>query len=307
MKIQQIHHKKNELFEVEFFTDKECTKLIKDYLPYAENAKISEMSNFYIEIEKGDITPLTALLRLSHNVNDYFYNPYIPKYQLFNLLNCTGKIKTLDDITPNLSKYIPEDNAVLFLSEEDCNKYYFTGLLNLVLNDNRFDVKMESGATIEDVELKKKMKLTIFLPHGTQSELQKAEEEVAKELKEKYGLEEVNVCVLHWFIEYGVLHYEILNIDESDYFRKTPEEAFEYIQNTLDCDDDDFIEKCIKEYDDDFQQDFEKKAQSFFKSLSINKIITTNSTGILKPEDSTERLQVIDAKEIFEEYLKENN
>ena len=36
-------------------------------------------------------------------------------------------------------------------------------------------------------------------------------------------------------------------------------------------------------------------------------MFTNKSTGILKPEDSTERLQVIDAKEIFEEYLKENN
>ena len=298
MKIQQIHHKKNELFEVEFFTDKECTKLIKDYLPYAENAKISEMSNFYIEIEKGDITPLTALLRLSHNVNDYFYIPYIPKYQLFNLLNCTGKIKTLDDITPNLSKYIPEDNAVLFLSEEDCNKYYFTGLLNLVLNDTRFDVKilkqdfddyiqqkfgttmeeldadeMESGATIEDAELKKTMKLTIFLPHGTQSELQKAEE-VAKELKEKYGLEEVNVFVLHWFgseyqVNVFVLHW---------FGSKYQENGFEikYL-----CKDSGVLS-------------------------NFNKLITTNSTGIL-PVQNEERLQVIDCKEIFEEYLKENN
>jgi predicted dehydrogenase len=38
-----------------------------------------------------------------------------------------------------------------------------------------------------------------------------------------------------------------------------------------------------------------------------NKLITTNSTGILKPEDSNERLQVIDCKEIFEERVKENN
>ncbi len=41
-------------------------------------------------------------------------------------------------------------------------------------------------------------------------------------------------------------------------------------------------------------------------SYFFNKIITTNSTGILEPQNS-ERLQVIDCKEIFEDYLKENN
>ena len=42
------------------------------------------------------------------------------------------------------------------------------------------------------------------------------------------------------------------------------------------------------------------------KIQPFNKIITTNSTGILPVQDK-ERLQVIDCKEIFEEYLKENN
>ena len=42
--------------------------------------------------------------------------------------------------------------------------------------------------------------LTLFLPHGTQSELQKANE-VAKELKEKYGVEEVNLFALHCFVQ----------------------------------------------------------------------------------------------------------
>lgn len=37
--------------------------------------------------------------------------------------------------------------------------------------------------------------------------------------------------------------------------------------------------------------------------IHLNKIITTNSTGIL-PVQNTKRLQVIDCKEIFEEYLK---
>jgi hypothetical protein len=41
------------------------------------------------------------------------------------------------------------------------------------------------------------------------------------------------------------------------------------------------------------------------EALPFNKIITTTSTGILRPKDSSERLQVIDAKEIFEEHLNQ--
>ena len=39
----------------------------------------------------------------------------------------------------------------------------------------------------------------------------------------------------------------------------------------------------------------------------INKIITTNSTCILEPYDESERFQVIDCFDIFEEHLKGNN
>ena len=261
--MQQIHDKKNELFEVEFFTDKECTKLIKDCLPYAENAKISEISNFYIENEKGDITPLRALLCLFHNVNDYFYIPYIPKYQLFNLLNCTGKIKTLDDITPNLSKHIPEDNAVLFLSEEDRIKF--------VSNDNIFNNSFDLDSFYKVAKLldNPPKKITIFLQHGTQSELQKAEE-VGKYLEKNVGIKP-NLCVLHWFIPQKLF---IKTLRPSKVDRMYDNEIYGYE-----------MQKICKH---------------------INKIITTNSTGIL-PIQNTERLQVIDSKEIFEEYLKENN
>ena len=44
----------------------------------------------------------------------------------------------------------------------------------------------------------------------------------------------------------------------------------------------------------------------FINKWSINKIITTNSTGILPVQDN-ERLQVIDCFDIFQDCLKENN
>ena len=103
----------------------------------------------------------------------------------------------------------------------------------------------------------------------------------------------MNLFVLHCFVKYDILHYEILNIDESDYFSKTPEEAFEYMQNTLDCDDDDYVEKLIKGYDDEFRKDFEKnfninleevkqKADKMMKLMEeksdVESIIQDNST-----------------------------
>ena len=77
-----------------------------------------------------------------------------------------------------------------------------------------------------------------------------------------------------------------------------------------------FLPRCEKYYEEEptpeWFEDFIKIYDEFFVENNIdnkdafNKIITTNSTGILPVQD-TERLQVIDCKEIFEEYLKENN
>lgn len=232
--ITQVYHKKNELLEVSFFKDKECTEAF--YFKYAKN--------LYIDGLNGDITPLIKL-----NAYDFrIFTPYLP--------NDYRNTKTLDDITPNLSKYIPTDNAVLFLSEEDFNQYKD-------MFPTYYSLWFENGIPeIDDIEFRDLMneflsykKITIFLPHGTQSELQKAKE-ILKELREKYGVEKVNLCVLHWFL-----------------FPTT--------------------ESCCR--------------KMLIQNLGFNKIITTNSTGILKPENSTERLQVIDVKEIFEEYLNENN
>jgi hypothetical protein len=71
-----------------------------------------------------------------------------------------------------------------------------------------------------------------------------------------------------------------------------------------------------QDYIDGYVDDIEYHKDGKFKAARIklsqvrfdliNKIITTNSTGILPVQD-TERLQVIDCKEIFEEYLKESN
>jgi len=255
--MQTLYHKKNELFEVEFFADKECT------IPFDfTNAK-----NLYVELKNGDISPFLEIYKYTEHRN--LYIPYMPNIEGLDFLPSFENIHTLDDITPNFSKYIPEDNAVLFLSEHDKKKYQ-----NCVLTKTNSSYMV---ATFDNYILcsydkqfpKNHNKATIFLPHGTQSELEKANE-VAKELNEKYGVEEVNLCALHLFVE--------IKTDE-DITDELPYYVYTTFQNCIDVDVD-----CIEDW-------------------NFNKIITTNSTGILKPEDSKERLQVIDCKEIFEDFL----
>lgn len=255
--MQKIYHKRNELLEVEFYQDKDCQ------IPFDfTNAK-----DLYIELKDGDCMRIFTLHTLgSFNI----FTPYIPlcvsnefKHGLINTY-----IKTLDDITPNLSKYIPEDNAVLFLSSEDCETYYTDKLTNTIDYSRVFVypkiehrcnklVCTSSDCTgIEDFT-----KLTIFLPHGTQAELQKANE-VAKELKEKHGVEEVNLFILHCFIYlYG----------GNDYINA-------------------FVSK---------ENDF---PEIYSVGEVFNKIITTNSTGLLKLQNN-KRLQVIDCFDIFNDAL----
>lgn len=236
--ITQIYHKKNELFEVEFYKDKECT----------ETFDFTGKKNLYIELINGDITPLIALDKITPTDRSLGITAYVPYIPNVKIITNNLRIKTLDDITPNLSKYIPEDNAVLFLSEDGADKYADDCEAWFLYQKDFPKRELNSEMDIRDWK-----KLTIFLSHGTLSKFQKANE-VVKELKEKYGVEEVNLCVLHSF-------------DKND------------------------------DYD----------VISFLLYYKVfNEIITTNSTGILKAKDFRKRLQVIDCKEIFEEYLKEN-
>ena len=260
--ITQIYHKKNELFEVEFYKDKECTQAF-DFM---------DKEDLYIELLNGDCTPVLALShklwRLgikAHIFTPFWYlgfydgiSPQTPVITLNDVL-CNDELQNV-----NLSKYIPEDNAVLFLTQNDFDNYRGN------LDPSRLFIRYKKDGLTEDC-IGQCSKITIFLPHGTQSELQKAEE-VAKELKEKYGVEEVNLFALHCFYDDGIKLYQLADLCNK-------------------------LEKAITQ----------KEVNKPIKMYDFNKIITTNSAGILRPINASERLQVIDAKEIFEEYLKENN
>ena len=217
--LTQIYHKQNEIFETEFFKDKECTQLITDWSEY-ENAEI------YIKLKDGNITPLLMLPR-----EISIYTPYLLKEikeQLLGIFekDCTS-LYTLDDITPNLSKYIPEDNAVLFLSEEEYNESKISFQNHKIFCHQTgcygsFEIMdcYNSNVCYSESALKYK-KLTIFLQHITQETIQKANE-VAKELKEKYGVEEVNLFGLHCFCDIDYIRKtELLFLDKSIQTRKS--------------------------------------------------------------------------------------
>lgn len=274
--ITQIYHKKNELFKVEYFQDEECTVLF-DFT----NAK-----NLYIQPVNGDCTPIFAL---SHKLSGLGIKARIftPIWHLgwYDGISPQTPVVTLNDVlcndelkNVNLSKYIPEDNAVLFLSEDiqtECENSFMPNEIYTYVDNN-----IEGKSILENVfyygtrinELQEK--ITIFLPHGTQSELEKANE-VSKYLWGNFGIKP-NLIVLHWFYKEPRCYWYDDDIMKG--LKRTPQ----------DC----FLTFC--------------EFNRIEEALPFNKIITTNSTGILPVQDY-ERLQVIDGKEIFEEYLKENN
>ena len=279
--MQQIHHKRNELLEVEFFKDKECTEAF-DFT----NAKY-----LYIALVNGDVTPffylnevlesfqgniklfISGTLPKIQNIRGFIGLDLLSKYRERNIQKYVldnsfyGGFYNIHNIT--LSKYIPEGNAVLFLSEEDRKLYDCYPIGTSRVYNEKFELPIESRGC-GDPECNCEYpytKITILLPHGTQSELQKANE-VVKALMEKYGVKEVNIVALHWFLPKKLF---IKTLRPSKVDRMYDNEIYGYE-----------MQKICKH---------------------INKIITTNSTGILKPEDSTKHLQVIDCKKMFEEYL----
>jgi hypothetical protein len=211
---QTIYHKRNELLEVESYKDEECTEAF-DFT----NAK-----NLYIN-GQFDLQVVNSVIEETKIEDTQIFIPYIPQDCINSIMsaiisrNCDNeepddydnvKVFTLtqidkmwdedkiETITPNFSKYIPKDNAVLFLSEEDSNNYKISE--SFIIQNNNIPILYTGLAlTCMPPIYCTYKKATIFLSHGTQSELQKANE-VEKELKEKYGVEEVNLFALHWFI-----------------------------------------------------------------------------------------------------------
>ena len=267
--LTQIYHKKNEKFEVEFFEDVECTKAfdftndITSYFKCNVNTNnYGDPNNFYrykpsyyIQLKDGDISPLIPLPMYT-----LLYCPYIPQ-EIYNkikdiiLYENDISLRTLNEITPNYSKYIPKDSAVLFLNEENAKQYKISNAFTI--QNNNIPI-LYNGIVLTCIPpvYDTYKKVTIFTPELTSKNIQQIND-IAKDLKDKYNVADVNVFAVHCFIKTN--HY-------------------------------------------DMYLDWHRNSGEF---SNIVELITTNSTGILKPQD-TERLKVIDCKEIFEEWLKNN-
>jgi len=254
--LTRIYHKKDEQFNIEFFQDKECRQAFN-----FENVK-----NLYIELEQGDCTPIFKLSNKlwSLSIRAKIFTPtwYLGFY---DGISPETPLITLNDVENiNFSKYIPTDNAILFLSEDNKKQYqncFCDQHIGLYIDDGKNDKKFIANNIkslingIADVE---KGNITIFIESYTESEIKKTID-IAKELKEKYGIEEVNVFALHCFANlYG---------------------------------GDDYINAFI-----------DKGVHLFFKEF-INKIIITNSTCGCKTQN-TKRLQFIDCYDIFNNWIK---
>ncbi len=263
--LTRIYHKKDEQFNVEFFQDKECRQAFN----------FENVENLYIELKEGDITPLSYIFysNFTGTVFVSYFNDSssIENFSLIRHMGCNTNIKfitiendifqaiiencknvNLVNLSPNLSKYIPTDNAILFLNKDDADKYadkceaWFLYQLNFPRRE------LNSQMDIRDYK-----KITIFIESYIESEARKTID-IAKELKEKYGVEEVNVFALHCFHHFYSAKEDLMKKEEAGY---------SYME-------------------------------------FVNKLITTNSTGILLVQDK-ESLKVIDCYNIFNDYLEE--
>ena len=197
--LTRIYHKKDEQFNIEFFQDKECRQAFN-----FENVK-----NLYIELKEGDCTPIFKLSNkfwiLSIEANIFTPAWYL---EFDDGINPQTPLITLQDIeNMDFLKYIPTDNVILFLSEDDVDKY--------TNNCKKRELNSQMDIT-EWFKIRDYKKITIFIESYTESEIKKTID-IAKKLKEKYGVEEVNVFALHCFANlYGGVDYVNAFIDKGN-------------------------------------------------------------------------------------------
>ena len=293
--LTKIYHKKNELFEVEFYKDKECQQAF-DF----ENIK-----NLYIELKDGDCTPIFSLSNKLWSLN-IKANIFTPTWYLglYDGISPQTPLITLNDVLDDigLSKYIPKDNAVLFLSEEDKEKYqnYFPNQhIGLYINDGKNEEEFTANnieSLISGIADVKKGNITIFLTHGTKSKFYKTNivEKLAEQLTEECGVNEVNLFILHCFVNLrpcwlpqisflnGVLTFHYFNILTHS------------------------KQEIILAWEENGE---ELKNDSYFGY--IDTITTTNSTKIAYTEDCRPELEnkfkILDCYDIFNDYLQNKN
>ena len=183
---------------------------------------------------------------LNHGIQIFFID--------VNNVSTLGQYK---NITPDWSKYIAKDNAVLFLSGENANRYSnisYENFTKIIYENDTFSMQDDSlGYVKNDNVLEWNKKISIILPSIHSQNIQEISN-IAKDLKEDYGVEYVEIIAKHCYLK----------------------------------------ENKFVKYD--YTGGYKGKAS--FRYNNIDKIITTDSSGYLKVQD-TNRLKVIDCQEFF--------
>lgn len=248
--------------------------------------EIKEGDNVVLRLKDGDITPLyNYALDVFFNkieseyIGNQIYLPFCFKTSLLrNIYYTIGKTnfnifcfdsENLDNSDYNLKNIlpkwgIPKDSAVLFLEKRDYNKYkeIYNGKYTQ-LDYSEFNDKNSTSRQLIDYNTVKQISIIIPQLHvenkNSRRYHKKNINKICKELKEKYGVERIELFVSHCFI----------NLDDCE------------------CDYGDY---CIGECEQ----------YLYLENEYIDKITTTNSTGILEVQKS-DRLEVIDCIEFFKD------
>lgn len=253
----------------------------KNHLNEWEIKDLPDSEVYRLDLPNGDLSILFYLTNIKQLYKSKIFIPSLPNNNkvIHNTENCIShKIYTLDNnsctetgvvqnITPDWSKYIAKDNAVLFLSETDARKYKNIQQNIYVLSNNGIICNLLDKEGIipsqnRSVILHHFRKISIILPSIHSKNIQEISN-IAKDLKENYGVGYVEVLTPKCYL--------------SIFYDKTPHVPLYGLQYHLanyECEDD---VECIN---------------------YIDKIITTDSTGILKVQD-TDKLKVVDCEEFF--------
>lgn len=267
-KLKQLFYKQTEEFEYEFFEDKEFKIQIREKSQITENTYILS----------SDIAPLILFDKILVK-GQILFTPY------HNMQWRYKRTTTLQDITPNYSKYIPEDSVVVFLDEKTAISYcqsFNKTREDIILDECWYYIENKLSNPNDAIK-----KYALFLSKLTSKNIEKVNN-IAKELKEKHKIEWVGVFTPLCFLP---IEPEYLNeyLEYVTYLDKIPAGYYK-VKNPK-----------TNELEEEWCE--EGKALSTHNKLYyINKLITTNATGIHEPQD-TKLLKVIDCKEIFEDYL----
>jgi hypothetical protein len=181
---------------------------------------------YRLDLPNGDLSILFYLADIKQLNQSIFFIPSLPdnKTIIDNIDNLfyTGlgggvcpTIYTLDNslctetgvvqnITPDWSEYIAKDNAVLFLSDEDANRYSnisYENFTKIIYENDTFSMQDDSlGYVKNDNVLEWNKKISIILPSIHSQNIQEISN-IAKDLKENYGVEYVEIIATHCYLK----------------------------------------------------------------------------------------------------------